>query len=121
MSQPVAPAPEKSSDALVQEASQTCSPRNKCRRKRCLLAGLILGSLAAVFSFVMCPPRYEAQALIQVRAVKPQFLFETRQLTEHEYNAFVGTQIALLRSPAFGAFFFLPLILCAIRCRRSTG
>jgi uncharacterized protein involved in exopolysaccharide biosynthesis len=49
---------------------------------------------------MLCPTQYEAQALIQVRSVKPQFLFENQQQpTEFVYNAYISTQIALLRSP----------------------
>lgn len=64
-----------------------------------LLAGLILGSLAAMGLFLVCLPQYEAVALIRVLPVKPDFLFERSRITEHEYDSFVNTLIALMWSP----------------------
>jgi len=63
------------------------------------LAGLILGLLAVGIIYLVCPLQYEATAKIQVRSAAPQLLVaDTPRLTESEYDGFVNTQIALMRS-----------------------
>ena len=58
--------------------------------------GLILGLLAAGLLYLIFPLQYEARATVQIRAQKPQFLFDVQQ--GGGYNEFVNTQLALMKS-----------------------
>ena len=60
--------------------------------------GLILGLLAAGGLYLAFPLQYEARASIQIRAVRPQFLFDVK--SQGRYDDFVQTQLALMKSPA---------------------
>jgi len=86
-------------ETTEQEASNPRVPRSRSRWKCGLLAGLILGSLAGIILLLVCLSQYEATATIQVRSAQPLFIADSRRLTEGEYNNFVRTQIALLKSP----------------------
>jgi capsular polysaccharide biosynthesis protein len=72
-----------------------------CSRKWCwkwrLLAGLILGGLAALILFLVVPPRYEATATIQVRLEKPRLMRDDARSLNRD-NYFVNTQIALMQN-----------------------
>ena len=81
------------------DTSQPCRPRRRCHWKCGLIAGLILGSLAAVILLMVCRPQYKATATIQVRAARPNFLVDYPRISQYEYESFVNTQIALLRNP----------------------
>ena len=59
--------------------------------------GLFLGLLAGGGLYLGLPTQYEAAAQIQVRAFRPFLIEEQRQ--QGNYEDFVNTQIALLRSP----------------------
>ena len=85
--------------APVQEAPHPRPTRCRCHWGCALLAGLILGTLAAAVLLVICRPQYEAMAQIQVRAVPPDFLIDSLSPSLLDYEGFVNTQIALLRSP----------------------
>ena len=69
-------------------------------RKRIILPIIFLGLLAVV---ILIPPflihfgAVEATATIQIRSVRPSFLAENHE--QINYDEFVNTQIALLRSP----------------------
>ena len=80
------------------EAPQLCRPRIRCHWTGGLIAGLILGSFAAVVLLVVCWPQYEATAQIQICSVKPDFLVDHPPMP-YKYDALVNTQMALFRSP----------------------
>ena len=103
-------------NASVQETPQTCCcTQGKHHGKHCLLAGLILGLLAAGILWVVSSPqqtatvssvlqmaassKHAATAALQIRATKPQLLFEGPGYDQHEYNTFVNTQLHYMRSP----------------------
>ena len=68
---------------------------NAMSRKRIVLVLLLLG-LLIVALHVLHPMQYEATAALQIRSVQQQFLSEDSQPIN--YDEFVHTQIALLRS-----------------------
>ena len=79
----------------IQEVSQTCPPRKRCRWGCALIASLVLGSLAGVILTVLFMPQHEATVHIQVRAVRPQFIVDnnSQQFDRPErYGNFVHTQ-----------------------------
>jgi len=55
--------------------------------------------IAAVIFPLVWPLQYKATASIQVRSVKPSFISEGRPRARHEYEMFVNTQFALMRTP----------------------
>ncbi|MDR1479751.1 MAG: hypothetical protein LBJ00_12530 [Planctomycetaceae bacterium] len=62
-----------------------------------LPAGLVLGAIAFGSLWFLFPVKYEASAWVQIRTNKPQIF---RTTTENiEYDNFVQTQFALIRSP----------------------
>ena len=85
-------------EAAPQEPSQPCRSRSRCHWKHGVIAGLVLGSLAAVVLLVVCQPQYEATATIWIRA-KPEFLVHYPSMPQNEYETFVNTQLVLLRQP----------------------
>ena len=78
-------------------SDDNCVPTTKRRCKCKLLLGLVLGLITAVCLYMAYPPQYEARALILIRAVKQHFIFDVRQ--QDNYDKFVNTQIALMKSP----------------------
>jgi capsular exopolysaccharide synthesis family protein len=60
--------------------------------------GLVLGLLVAGICHMVFPLQHVARAAIQVREVKPQFLFNEQGRSTGVYDNYVNTQIALIRS-----------------------
>ena len=85
-------------ETTSQETPRSCAPRRRCCWKYGLIAGLILGTLAAAVLLVVCRPQYEATAKVLIRAARPQLIVETRPL-DH-YEEFANSQLVLMRSPA---------------------
>ena len=71
-------------------------PRNH-RRNRVFLLIAVLGLFAAGLFYLVLPLQYEAQASIQIHSAKPTFL--GKNTLSDEYERFVQTHLAYLRSP----------------------
>ena len=96
-----APQNDAPEQAVPREVPKTCSPRRRRRWTCGLLAGLLLGTFAAVAILLVCQPQYAATANIQIRPERPQFLFFANSPPPRggDYEKFVNTHIVLMRSP----------------------
>lgn len=71
----------------------------KSRFLRCMLFGGFSFLLFLVIAFWLRPARYETTAWLQVLSHKPYFVYPEAKFDETEYERYLSTQIALLRSP----------------------
>ena len=80
------------------------APRKRIRKVWSCCLAIVLGTPALAFALMVgltlaIPLRYESKASIQIRAVQPMLL-GISQRPQEDYDSFVNTQIAYLRSPA---------------------